>query len=69
MRERYAVIAGARFWYIIDRDRGGRTVSQWMEQSGAERMARILNRKEAEKSGRQEAQEETQAGAVASETG
>lgn len=69
MRERYAVIAGARFWYIIDRHQGGRTVSQWMEQSGAERMARILNRKEAAKDGRKEAQETTQTGAVASQEG
>lgn len=69
MKERYAVIAGARFWYIIDRHRGGRTVSRWMEQEGAEKMVRILNRREAAKDGRKEAQEETQAGPVASLTG
>lgn len=49
MKDRFAVVSGARYWYVIDRYQGGRTVSQWMEAEGAERMARILNRKEVAK--------------------
>lgn len=49
MRERFTVLSGDRYWYVIDRHRGGRTISQWMEKAGAERMARILNRREAAK--------------------
>lgn len=70
MKKRFEVIRGDRLWHIIDHDRGGMRVSQWMTREPAEKMAGILNRREAAKGECQgEAQEETQAGAVASETG
>lgn len=46
MKNRFEVIRGDRFWYIIDHDRGGMRVSQWMTREPAEKMAGILNRRD-----------------------
>ena len=49
MKNRFEVIRGDWFWHIIDHDRGGMRVSQWMTRETAEWAAEIMNRRKTEK--------------------
>jgi hypothetical protein len=51
MKKRFEVIRGDRLWHIIDHDRGGMRVSQWMTREAAERAAEIMNRRKAKREG------------------